>query len=678
MITVLNGAGNLTFDAPADSSPGVTLTISKPANIADGDMLVAVITFQNTNGTPSVTYPAGWTQVSPPVGLSPLRPSGIYVLPVPSAAALSGTSSWQWSTNVAAGRRRGMIFRVTGADLTTQPDVYSTWATTAGTTSVELPGVTTTVTNTMLIATAHSQSALGLGQPAYTPPGGMTSIATINVTPATTDANTGLWAGYEARPTPGATGNRTITMSPAATNSGGFMVALRSADSVIQPSLLHNIAGAVSDTSFQIAYKTANVLTGVRAVVSTASDLSNPVYSSSSVPDGAGYGHITVSGLTADTQYYWGLELDGAVSPNFHGATRTFPSAGTQASFSFLAASCVNTGDNPTTLDSMRTRTGTAGLPARFFSHLGDFHYLYSSGGGNPIAPEDQAVLRENYSTQIELSRHHQLYREIPLSYTWSDVDSFGSNGDGTYAANNEANAAYRQVFPVPTDMPATSGLYRSWVIGRIRFIQMDQRTFSSAIAATDNSSKTKLGTTQKAWLLNLIQTATEQVIVMLGDSAWFGPVNSTGNNDSWGAYSTERAEIGSAIAASGKNCIYIHGDIHALAADDGTNNQWGGFPIVCAAPISRPDMSPWPTGAGGTWTVSSGSFPSSSQAGKAYGWFDITDTGNQITLEYSGYESEIERVSMTVTWDVSRWQRGDGTKLVPYVKISNSLIELQ
>lgn len=677
MLAVLTGAGDLTTAAPADSSPGTTLTLNKPTNIADGDLLVAIVIFQNTNGTPSITAPAGWTQVSPPLGISPLRPSAIFTLPVPSASALSGTSSWQWSTNVAAGRRRGMLFRVTGADLTTQPDVYSAWAGTSGTTSVELPGVTTTVTNTMLIASAHSQSALGLGQPAYTPPAGMTSIATVNVTPVTTDANTALWAGFEPRPTPGATGSRTITMSPATSNSGGYMVALRSADSVVQPSILHNIAGAVSDTEFQIAYKTANVASGVRAVVSTAADLSNPTYSSVSTPDANGYGHITITGLSPDTVYYWGLELDGNLSADFHGRTRTFQAAGTQASFSFMSGSCVNTGDNPTTYDFMRTRLGADGLPARFFAHLGDFHYVYSSSGGNPIAPNDQAVLRENYASQIALSRHHQLYREIPLSYTWSDVDSVGSNGDGTYPAVSAVNAAYRQVFPLPADMPATSGIYRTWVIGRIRFIQSDMRTFSSAKGAADSTSKTKLGDTQKAWLLNLLQTSTEKLIVWLGDSAWYGNTAIDGNNDGWNAYNNERTQIGTAIAASGKNFIYIHGDIHALAADDGTNNQWGGFPIICAAPMSRPDMNPWPTG-GGWLPLSNGSYPSSTQAGKAYGWFDLEDTGNQITLNYKGYHDEVERISMSVTWQVGRWQRGDGTKLTPYVKINNSLVELQ
>lgn len=671
MIAFQYGANDLTTFAPATN--GTIITLAKPTNIADGDLLVAEVTFQNANGTPSITPPAGWTRLGPAVSVTPLRPSGIYVLPVPSAAAVAATS-WDWSTNVSTGRRRGMMFRVTGADLTTPQDSYGAWSLGTGTTSVVLPESVVSNTGSALLAIAFTQNAAGTGYPVFTPPGSMTSIATVN-TPTDALANTGLWAGYEMVGT-GASGTRTITFSPTVSSSGGYMVALKSASGSPAPVLVHNIAGVVTDDGFQVAFKANNVVTGVRVVASTVSDLSNPVYSSSVLPDADGYGRATMTGLAADTLYYWALELDGALSASYHGQTRTYPVEGSQASFSFTAASCINTGDNPVTLDNMRTRLGPDGNPARFFGHLGDFHYVYSTGGGNPIAPTDQAVLRENYTSQIAQTRQHQIFREVPLSYTWSDVDSFGSNGDGTYAANPYANAAYRQVFPIPPDMPATTGIYRSWAIGRVLFIQTDQRTFASDKSATDNSSKTKLGATQKVWLINLVQTTTAKAIVWLGDGAWFGAANTSGTNDSWSAYNTERVEIGAAIAASGKNFIYVHGDVHALAADDGSHNQWGGFPIVCAAPMSRPDMSPWPTNSG--WTLSNGSYPSVAQAGTAYGWFDISDTGNHISLDFSGYNANVEQVSMLVTWFTGRYVGKGATKFVPYIKIGGSLTKLQ
>ena len=671
MISIFNGAGDLTTDAP--STNGTSITLTKPVNIADGDLLIAEVTFQNANGIPSITPPTGWTRLGPAVSVSPLRPSGIYVLPVPSAAAIADTS-WTWTTNVSTGRRRGMLFRATGVDLTTPQDAYGSWSAATGTSSIVLPEVTVVTSNSVLLTIAYTQSAAGTGYPSFTPPSPMVTIATVNTTPDSL-ANTGLWAGYESVGT-GASGTRTVTLSPTVSNSGGYMVALRSADGIPAPILVHNIAGAVTPTGFVVAFKASNVASGVRAVVSTSSSLVSPTYFGPVVPDGDDYGRISVTSLNNDTIYYWGLEVDGVLSQDYHGTTRTLPADGAQSSFSFVAASCVNTGDNPTTFDNMRTRVGAAGQPARFFGHLGDFHYVYSTGGGTPVAPTDQAILRENYTNQIAQSRQHQLFREIPLSYTWSDVDSFGSNGDGTYAANPYANAAYRQVFPLPADLPATTGIYRSWTIGRVLFIQTDQRTFASSRSATDDSLKTKLGSTQKAWFTNLAQTTTAKLIVWLGDGAWFGAASVSGTNDSWSAYNTERTEIGNIIAASGKNLIYIHGDVHALAADSGVNNQWGGFPIVCAAPMSRPDMNPWPTTSG--WTVSNGSYPSATQAGTAYGWFDVADTGNYITLDFSGYNAEIEQVSMQVTWFAGRFQKGNGTNLVPYVKIGGSLTEIQ
>lgn len=672
MISVLTGVNDLTIDATV--AIGQTVTLTKPTATADGDLLVAVVTFQNANVAPVITPPASgtWTKVGPALQNNPYRGMAIYVMPVPVAANVSDTS-WTWTTNTSSGRRRGMLFRVTGADLSTPEDAFGGWSPADNTTSIVIPQVTTTYTNSVVIAAGYTQSTAVQGNASFTPPGSMTTITTVNTAPGS--ANTGLWAGYETV-SPGATGTRTISLSPAATATGGFMLALKAAGSTPAPVLVHNINGVVTDSSFQIAFKASNVASGVRAAISTAADLSSPTYTSSVLPDADGYGRITVAGLNADTVYYWGLEIDGTLSPSYHGKTRTFPPAGSQASFSFTAASCINTGDNPTTLDNMRSRIGPDGVGARFFGHLGDFHYVYSTGGGNPIAPTDQAVLRENFTNQIAVSRQHQIFREMPLSYTWSDVDSFGSNGDGTYAANPYANAAYRQVFPIPADMPATTGIYRSWVIGRIRFIQMDQRTFSSARGAADNSSKTKLGSVQKAWMLNLIQTAPEKVIVLLGDSAWYGASNVSGTNDSWSAYNNERTQIGAAIAASGKNCIMIHGDVHALAADDGSNNQWGGFPVICAAPMSRPDMAPWPTGSG--WAQSNGSYPLASQAGTAYGWFDISDTGNHISLDFSGYNANVEQVSMLVRWFTGRYKKGNGIKLTPYVKISGSLVELQ
>ncbi|HSW91416.1 MAG TPA: hypothetical protein VLG09_02120, partial [Candidatus Saccharimonadales bacterium] len=65
-------------------------------------------------------------------------------------------------------------------------------------------------------------------------------------------------------------------------------------------------------------------------------------------------------------------------------------------------------------------------------------------------------------------------------------------------------------------------------------------------------------------------------------------------------------------------------------------------------------------------------------QAGTAYGWFDISDTGNHISLDFSGYNANVEQVSMLVTWFTGRYVGKGSAKFVPYIKIGGSLTELQ
>jgi hypothetical protein len=78
VIQFLFGANDRTTDTTA--SNGTSVTLAKPVNISDGDLLVAVVFFQNANGTPAITPPSGWTRVGPAVPVTPLRPSGIYLL----------------------------------------------------------------------------------------------------------------------------------------------------------------------------------------------------------------------------------------------------------------------------------------------------------------------------------------------------------------------------------------------------------------------------------------------------------------------------------------------------------------------------------------------------------------------------------------------------------------------
>src|SRR5690606_30353608 len=108
---------------------------------------------------------------------------------------------------------------------------------------------------------------------------------------------------------------------------------------------------------------------------------------------------------------------------------------------------------------------------------------------------------------------------------------------------------------------------------------------------------------------------------------------------------------------------LTIHGDQHSLAADDGTNNDWGGFPSFCAAPfrnyssLKTLDYSDW----------SEGFYPNPVGSEVAqYGFCTVTDDGETITLALRGYDtSNTLRVQMDVVVDTVAPEPGTGPKVL-------------
>jgi hypothetical protein len=94
---------------------GTSLTLSKPAAVADGDLLVAVLTHQWSVGADAWVLPSGWVVLATLTGPPGIRTTAIVGLKVPSAAAVTATTFAFSVTN--SGRSVGALFRVTGADL---------------------------------------------------------------------------------------------------------------------------------------------------------------------------------------------------------------------------------------------------------------------------------------------------------------------------------------------------------------------------------------------------------------------------------------------------------------------------------------------------------------------------------------------------------------------------------
>lgn len=636
--TPLLGAGNVTTNA---SGSAQSITINKPANLADGQFLFAAILHRTAAG--NWTVPSGWTLLG--LTQQDYLDCKVYYKYVASAAAESA-SNYTWTTDKAAERITGIIWLQTNTDSSTPIDALGSGiGNSANRATMNYPAVTAVSNHATLFTIGYSTIAASASPPVGSTPTGMTEVA--NVTAANAVPNSvNLKVSYQVLSASGSTGTRTTNFSPAASGSGGFTFTLNPIGDPV-PSMLAMRQGLSGTNTIRVLARTLNA-TAARIAVSLSNDMSSPVYSSSAVPDGNGYSKHVITGLNPDTKYYYAIEMNSVLSTAVIGETRTLPSAGAK-SFSFLAASCSFSSSNHAVFDAMRTRVGPDSLPARFFVHLGDLHYVHASYEAQPIAPNDPTEHRTNYENSLTTPRQAALYRNIPTSHTYSDNDFCGSNSDSTYEARPAILTVRHQVMIDPP-LPDTqgNGLWRSWVVGRVRFIQTDSRTYMSAKGSTDNSSKTMLGAEQKAWLKSqLLQS--EPVKIWLHDQAWGGVASNPGNNDTWQAFNTERTEIGNFISSNNVKLVYIHGDSHRLSADNGAGNTWGGFPLISCAPMDQSSQ-----GSGSPEAHNQGVYPAEgvTQQGNHYGWFDVIDNGYQISLVFKGYDSGgTQRVTMTTTF---------------------------
>ncbi|MER7167036.1 alkaline phosphatase D family protein [Micromonospora sp. NPDC000207] len=387
-------------------------------------------------------------------------------------------------------------------------------------------------------------------------------------------------------------------------------------------------AGAVTDGGFTVGYVLSGVESGVesaRLAVSASSDLSTPTWSTAVAPDGDGFVHLPVSGLAADTVYYYGLEADGLLLADGRGRVRTDPPAGMPASFAVAFGSCQY--DTPTTgsFTAVAARSGPHG-GARRLIHMGDLNYRDWASGTTA------GQVRAQHVTSLGSTAMAPMLTSVPLTYCWDNHDWGGSDSDRNSPAGPVVAQVHRQVFPSYL-LPATDGrgVWQSWVIGRVRFIQLDTRSQRDNRTAVNGPSKTLLGAEQKAWLFDRL-TDPEPVKVICSNQYWR---QDGANGDRWGSFPHEFAEVNDFIDAHASGRVYaIFGDRHALCADDGTSAGTRGVPQAGGAPFQQGS-----TGSFETW--SAGYYDTAGTTMTAYGWLDVSDTGSAVTVAYSGFTAD-------------------------------------
>ncbi len=372
---------------------------------------------------------------------------------------------------------------------------------------------------------------------------------------------------------------------------------------------------------------------------------------------------FALHGLKPDTAYHYAVEVGGQLESEKAGRFRTFP--GQPASFRFAFASCGRTGSTNASYDQIRCHDPL------FFLCTGDLHY-------EDVKTNVVAKFWQAYDKVLASPVQAELYRQIPLTYVWDDHDFCGNDSDSHAIGRAAAKSAYRTyIAHYPLAFPDAEGpIAQSFEVGRAKFLMTDLRSQRDPASLHEGPTKTMLGVAQKAWLKRELIAANGRypLIFWVSSVPWNGmphtnqywpvttnmfgylhhtrldytwttnhPPHRPAGIDSWAAYATERRELADFIKANRiRGLIVLHGDMHALGADNGSNTDFathGGAPIplFAAAPLDRDGSLK-----GGPY--SAGVYKPSKGEG-CFGLVDVEDLGRELLVHFSGRTSEDREV---------------------------------
>ena len=628
----VRSTGTVQLSVASETSKVIPL----PAGWVVGDLCLIPASVRSSTGTFG-SAPVGWVAVLGPLNASSNAASR-HVL----YGRILQSGDTDPTVTFTSGRIAAQSVSIANHGLNTIGDLVAGSASSATTsTSIPQPDITPPTDFSLWVSIVSATHSTNGTTWTVTPDASMTAEVLDIVTNIAAQTNAGIEvatkpipsAGTHAATTATATQSveavgMSIAIRPLSTNPSAFLSAqstLTASANVGTASITHMWTGAATTTSIRVNAKLVNTSTA-RLKVSTTSDLlTSPSFSSSVTPDAQGYTDFSVTGLSANTQYYYGIELNGTVASSPQGSFKTSPSGA--ANFSFAFGSCNIAGDNSTAFSNINARS-----PA-FMIMVGDTPYI-------DVTTNDQTAVRTPREQFLILSNIKTIAQNYPLYYTWSDHDFGSNNADGTSASKPAQQAVYRQMVPSPP-LVVSDGIYSTFVWGRVRFIITDNRSFKSPITDTDNSSKTVLGTTQKTWFKDLITNSTEPVIFWVNEQPWIG--TATGVDDEWFGYNTERQELATHIQNSGKRVVILSGDMHAVAADNGLNSP-GKIPVFHAAPLANSFSNK-----GGPYTH--GPYPTSGATTiHQYGYVSVVDNGTEVTVTYTGYDdTNVARVTVTL-----------------------------
>jgi alkaline phosphatase D len=354
------------------------------------------------------------------------------------------------------------------------------------------------------------------------------------------------------------------------------------------------LTGGVTTNSAVVAFKTfkaakVRVELSTDAVAYTGARYSDYVQTSESERN---LGKIYLDSLSPDTRYYYRLEVNDSVGM-FDGYSGTFRTH-QEGAFSYKLAfgACAETGSESSIFTQIESENPL------FYMNIGDLHY------GN-IDDDCRENFAEHYYEVFTAEPQAKLYRNTAFVYMWDDHD-YGDNNSGIRADCREvALDSYKKFIP-HYDLAfqqEVAPISQTFTVGRVRFLLTDLRSFKiepEYLGCERTDRGTNFGTTEHLrWFKQqmLDAKAAGQMVVWISGIPFIngenGPNYVCDEDDDWGGFPEERAEISTFVEEHDIPMCILAGDAHMVAIDDGSNSDYGqlegkGMPVFQAAPLDR------------------------------------------------------------------------------------------
>jgi hypothetical protein len=211
-----------TYQTP---SAVTSFTINKPAGVQDGDLLVMALSGQSPTATSDFAS-SGWSRASAAfAGGTSNRITGFYILPVPTASALTQNSFTFTSTDSAAGGRiAAEMFIVRGADLDNTIVGISPFGNVSSQTITVQPPTPATTQN-LLLVTYNAQFTSEIDYSIASGPSGMTQH--IYLPSSTAPQSKTILAVYQQDIEATAPGAKALTWTGVQSQTSGAAIIIR-------------------------------------------------------------------------------------------------------------------------------------------------------------------------------------------------------------------------------------------------------------------------------------------------------------------------------------------------------------------------------------------------------------------------------------------------------------------